>query len=222
MCKSKERGSALITVILVVLVLTMVGLASLFYMTTEERISSVARLEKAAFYAAEVGLRRAERSLTNQATQDSDIISTLLAYETPMNNQWSILHVPPSGGTTHQTAIPFTDTIDPDLQNPREDLAVKLIDPDNAGVPITEMRGILVDDQGYITTYSVYVRNDGDESDEIIDSNNRISLLSVGLLVTPTGQIVRKILEEDIAPVGAGSAPPLFQKNFNQMGTSAS
>ena len=62
-----QKGSALITVVLVVFVLTMVGIAALFFMSTEDRISGTDRLQKAAFYAAETGMRWGERSVITQS-----------------------------------------------------------------------------------------------------------------------------------------------------------
>lgn len=220
MCKSKERGSALITVILVVLVLTMVGIASLFFMTTEERISSVARLEKAAFYAAEVGLRRGEISIRDQYNSRRTVLTDFLTLP-DVQNEYNVLQVPSSGGSNHTTAVVLRDVLglDPEVQVQREDPAIKLIDPDNAVVPIGEMRGFQVDNQGYISTYNLYIRNDDDDTSDTVDSNDRISLISVGLVVTPSGQVVRKIIEEGIAPVGAGSLKFNLQKLANKMGS---
>ena len=61
-----EKGSALITIVLVVFVLTMVGIAGVLYMTVEDRISGNDQILKGALYAAENGLRRGERIITDE------------------------------------------------------------------------------------------------------------------------------------------------------------
>lgn len=223
MCKNNEKGSALLTVILVVLVLTMVGIASVFFMTTEEKVANVSRLEKAAFYAAEIGLRRAETSIQNQYNVNNNCLTIMLNYNPSVQNEWTVLQVPGSATTSvHPTAVVFTDTTDPEAQAVRNDPALEIIDPANAQIPATEMRGFLVDNQGgYVSTYSLYIRNDDDESSHTADVNNIVNVISVGLVVTPGGKVVRKVLEEGIAPVGAGNAGLLFQKGKNMGGTGA-
>ena len=61
-----EKGSALITVILVVLVLSVIGVAALVYMSVEDKVSGSDRLQKEALYAAEAGLRAGEVALGGQ------------------------------------------------------------------------------------------------------------------------------------------------------------
>jgi hypothetical protein len=85
----REKGSALITVILVVLVLTMVGIAGLFFMTTEDRISGVDKMQKAALYAAESGLRVGENIVAGGKLAD------MLSY-TPSSPDG--YYQPPGGG----------------------------------------------------------------------------------------------------------------------------
>ncbi len=220
---NNEKGSALITVILVVLVLTMVGIASLFFMTTEERITNTARLEKIAFYAAEIGLRRAETSIRSQYSVNPNCLTNMLSYNPGVQSEWTVLQVPGCAATTsmHDTAVVFTDPTDLEVQAQRQDPALALIDPDNSAIPPAEMRGFLVDNQGYVSTYNLYLRNDDDESSDTIDGNGIVNAISVGLVVTPTGQVIRKVLEEGIAPVGAGGAGFLFQKGRNMGGTGA-
>ena len=59
--RRSQRGIALITVILMLLVLTALGIGVVVLMTQEDRITSQQDLQKLALYAAEVGLRRGER-----------------------------------------------------------------------------------------------------------------------------------------------------------------
>ena len=78
---NQERGSALISVVLVVFVLTMVGIAGVLYMTMEDKLSSNEKLQQAGLYAAEAGLRAAEQQVKAIAT-DSTSINGLLALTT--------------------------------------------------------------------------------------------------------------------------------------------
>ena len=91
---SSGRGSALITVIVVVLILTVVGLGVAFFSSTEDRISGNAKLSRAGFYAAEAGLRQAEALVTNFTTTLSNSPTVLLS------GTGSDLYSPPGGGRT--------------------------------------------------------------------------------------------------------------------------
>jgi len=207
MLKNKEKGSALIITILVVLVLTMVGIASLFFMTTEERIANVSRLERSAFYAAETGLRAAETSILNQYGSNTNIGTTLLSYQRTTDNVFQV----PNGGTVHPVAVVLTDANSVPQHN--DPITGELI-------PQGEMRGIDIfgNNAGYTLTYSVYVRNDDDELSETVDNNRIISVVSVGTLVTGSGLTIRKVLEEMIGPSNGGGAPGT-QQGQNTGGT---
>lgn len=208
----KEKGSALISVILVVLVLTMVGVASLFFMTTEERISNVARMEKAAFYCAEMGLREAERSIVDGYSANTAYITNAL---NTTQTTYNTLEVP--GGGYNGVVLVDANILE------HNDPALQTIDPSSGGVlvPAGEMRGVLVDDaSGYVSTYSVFVRNNAEEVNAAVDTDNKINIVSVGLVVTPMGQVVRKVIEEQIFP-GAGGGIGTGQKGVNMGGTSS-
>jgi hypothetical protein len=86
----RERGSALISVILVVFVLTMVGIAGVLYMTMEDRLSGNDKLQQTCLYAAELGLAEAEVK-TKAAAGNSGEINALLTAATPYLT-------PPGGG----------------------------------------------------------------------------------------------------------------------------
>ncbi len=206
----KEEGSALISVILVVLVLTMVGVASLFFMTTEERISNVARMEKAAFYCAEVGLREAERNLVEGYDSNTAYLSTTLSTTQTAFNTFEV----PGGG---YDGIVLADANILDHNDP----ALAIIDSESGGiaVPAGEMRGIQVDDaNGYVSTYSVYVRNNPEDPNPVLDGDNKINVVSVGLVVTPMRQVIRKVLEEQISP-GSSGGLGTGQKGINMSST---
>lgn len=210
--KNNENGSALITIILVVLVLTMVGVASLFFMTTEERITSVARMEKAAFYAAETGLRIAEESIQRQYAANSNFISLALQTSPTPPNVFEV----PGGGFD---AVILTDPLY--LQHNDDGLAI--IDPNSPDivVPATFLRGIRVNPAFLpVATCSVYVRNNEEDptKNAVVDGDNKINIVSVGTVITPLGQQVRKVLEEQIAP-GVGGGIGTGQKNLNLSNT---
>lgn len=173
----QERGSALITVILVVFVLTMVGIAALFYMTTEDRISGTDKLQKAAMYAAETGLRWGEKSLLDQAKADPNYIVTALNHVS-MNT----LNVPGGGWA----GIPLTDPT----------VAGEILDQ---GLPAAGS-------DGYTATYSLYVRNNVKDTTNsaTVDGDTRVNLLSVGVITTLDGKTVRKVLEEQMFVGGTG------------------
>ena len=67
------RGSALVSVILVLLVLTIVGVGIAYFTSMEDRLSGNTRIAKAAFYAADAGLRRAELALSNTAGPEEHV-----------------------------------------------------------------------------------------------------------------------------------------------------
>lgn len=74
-----ERGGALIIVLLVVLVLTIIGIAVSYFTQLEDQSSGNIRLAKTAFYAAETGLRTGEVELTQASdlgTGVSDLLRT--------------------------------------------------------------------------------------------------------------------------------------------------
>lgn len=206
----KEKGSALISVILVVLILTMVGVASLFFMTTEERISNVSKMEKAAFYSAEMGLREAERSIVDGYSASTTYITNALNTTQTTYNTFQV----PGGGYNGVVLVDASI-----LQH--DDPALAITDPGSGGitVPAGEMRGIRVDEgNGYVSTYSVYVRNNAEEDSALVDTDVKINIVSVGLVVTPMGQVVRKVMEEQIFP-GAGGGIGTGQKGINMGGT---
>jgi len=74
---NSERGSALIIVVLVVFVLTMVGIASVMFMTMEDRLSGNDKLTKESLYAAEIGLRAGEHQVGALCSTGSPAITAL-------------------------------------------------------------------------------------------------------------------------------------------------
>lgn len=100
----KERGSALVIIILVVFVLTMVGIAGVLFMTMEDRLSGNDKLTKEALYAAEIGLRAGESVVKTQCASGSDGITAMLTgsttYQPPGTGYLAY-----SAGTAYQNVV---------------------------------------------------------------------------------------------------------------------
>jgi hypothetical protein len=193
-----SRGSALVTVILVILVLTIVGLGVAYFAQIEESLSGNARLTRAAFYVAEVGLRKGESVISNSIVGVGISLSTILTCagcSAPLN-------VP--GGGWQGIILHATDP---------EDGGTK--DFVNQTVPVA---GAVVD-RG---SYSLYVRNNPDDPSglEATDSDNVVLLISVGQVQGAGGRLFTKILEEQIL-TGAFGAPVGCQYLTNAGGTSS-
>ncbi len=193
-----SRGSALVTVILVILILTVVGLGVAYFAQIEEGLSGNARLTRAAFYVAEVGLRKGESVISNSIVGVGIALSTILTCggcSPPLN-------VP--GGGWQGIILHATDP---------EDSATK--DFVNQTVPVPG--GVV--DHG---SYSLYVRNNADDPSglETIDTDNVVLLISVGQVQGVGGKNFTKILEEQLL-TGAFGAPVGGQYLTNAGGTSS-
>lgn len=195
-----SRGSALVTVILVILILTVVGLGVAYFAQMEEGLSGNARMMRAAFYVAEVGLRKGETVISNSVVGASISISTILTCA----SCGSYLNVPGGGWQ----GVPL-DATDPEVGGAPvcfRDVAV----PVPAGVGVFD-RG----------TYSLYVRNNPeDQAGATNDSDMIVILISVGQVRGAGGRIFTKILEEQLA-TGAFGAPAFSQYLSNAGGTSS-
>jgi hypothetical protein len=159
---------------------------------SEDRISGTDRLQKAAFYAAETGMRWGERSLITQSSADATWINTSLARATV-----NPLDVPGGGWQ----GIPLTDA--------SVGGAGEVLDQ-----PLSSGQ------EGYTTTYSLYIRNNLEDSSDspVTDGDSAVNILCVATITTPTGQTVRKVLEEQMNVGGAGGQGS-GQKGGNQGGT---
>ncbi|MEJ2368352.1 MAG: PilX N-terminal domain-containing pilus assembly protein [Acidobacteriota bacterium] len=73
--REKEQGSAIIIAILVILVLTLVGVAAALFMNIEDKLSSNDMLSQEAFYAAQAGLHQGEQIVTNYLAAGSSDLS---------------------------------------------------------------------------------------------------------------------------------------------------
>jgi hypothetical protein len=191
-----SRGSALVTVILVVLILTVIGIGIAYFTQMEDRLSGNSRVMRAAFYAADAGIRKGEIviSAVNAGGLPLDTILQYLGATPPLN--------PPGGGW--QAFI--LKAVDP------EDSVIK----EFLNMPIT-LPGAVVD-RG---DYSLYVRNNQEETDPAasatVDRDSIINLISVGRIVAFGGSYT-KILEEQLA-VGSPGIHGGGQKEVDSGGT---
>jgi hypothetical protein len=194
-----RRGSALVTVILVILILTIVGLGVAYFAQMEEGFSGNARMTRAAFYVAEVGLRKGESVISNVVGASIALTSLLTCggCSPPIN-------LP--GGGWQGIILKATD---PEGGVP---------DKEFVDVPVPVPAGVGVFDRG---TYSLYVRNNPeDPAGATNDSDTVVLLISVGRVRGAGGRVYTKILEEQLL-TGSFGAPAFSQYLSNAGGTSS-
>ena len=175
----KEMGSALITVILVILVLTMVGIAGMLFMTVEDMISQNDLLQKEAFYAAESGLRIAEDIVFRRGRSD---LTMELAYNY-------------DGSTVRYTSTASPNPVPPSLGWPtpgnKDDygsapmlLGTYVVDQTSTGDHV--MRNIPIplssNTSGRYAFYTLFLRNNHEDpgGGAVADSDGKINILSYG------------------------------------------
>ena len=200
---AREKGSALITVILVVLVLTMIGLAASLYMTMEDRVSQNDKLSQAAFHAAQSGLKAGEQ-VFNSVTQSQ--LNQLLNPNTFKN----------SANDEPQSLADLTTAAH---------LGTVLYSSGvvTGGIPLLNQPvggGTLVGNQ---EQFSLFVRNDPNDwlngETLYVDNNGAIVLVSRGVVLNANGGVAAvKILAEKI--VFGSNSTPLTSFRNGQWGTS--
>lgn len=203
----RERGSALVSVILVLLVLTIVGVGIAYFTSMEDRLSGNTRITKAGFYAADAGLRRGEALLNEVINLDptacgAQTLSLVLAARTP-----PVLKVP-GGGYDAQVLDLSTISNVACLGTDRKAYL---------NVPIPPPVGVSVVDQ---VTYSLYLRNNEDDAQgtDTLDTDNIVNLVSVGTVQLAAGVVVTKIVEEQLL-LSSGGGSTGAQKDVNAGGT---
>ena len=213
MATTKTRGSALVSVILVLLVLTIVGVGIAYFTSMEDRLSGNTRIAKAGFYAADAGLRRGELAMSDTAGLVNTCAPITLTQILSTGATPSIKV--PGGG---YDAIPLDLTTFTDIDgsgNP----CLKLIDQIKyLDIPVPVVATTPVVDRA---TYSLYVRNNVDDASgsATVDNDSIINLVSVGTVRLATGVTVTRILEEQLI-LSVGGAFGSSQKNLNAGGTS--
>ena len=210
----KEKGSALITVILVTLVLTMVGLAAMLFMSVENTMSANDQGQKEALYLAETGLRAAESKIGSLPV-DSSIINSQLegnSYSTdgttaPQSLQYCTGYAYPGVVLTSVSASPGSQAFGPNFL---------------ASVPVSYTPlGSTSDRTGY---YTVYIRNNPQDYSGscTIDGDGFVEVVSVGQVLA-AGQVkYEKILQETFfLGLGGQGTNWVLQKGLNAGGTNA-
>jgi PilX N-terminal len=209
---TRTRGSALVSVILVLLVLTIVGVGIAYFTSMEDRLSGNTRIARSAFYAADAGLRRAELALSNTAG---------LKNTCPVVTLTQIL----STGSTPAIAVPGGG-------NPAIPLDLTTFNAVDSGgnpcipatdqikflnIPIPVVAGTPVVDRAQ---YSLYVRNNLDDAagTPTTDNDNIINIVSVGSIQLVAGTAVTRILEEQVV-LSIGGSFGSSQKLLNAGGT---
>jgi hypothetical protein len=220
----KESGSALITVILVVLVLTMVGIAGMLFMTIEDLISQNDLLQKEAFYAAESGMRigedivfrRGRNDLTIELCNHYDGSTITYSSIAPPNPVPPSLGWPTPGNKDNYGSGPMllgtymintTDLGDVEMKN----------------IPVPMASGTT----GRYAFYTLFLRNNHEDpgGGAVADSDGKINILSYGWVQDNPDPLAanRHILYEKIVEEGmnlgssGGSRSPNNPGNTGQI-----
>jgi hypothetical protein len=203
----RPRGSALVSVILVLLVLTIVGVGIAYFTSMEDRLSGNTRIAKAAFYAADGGLRRAELALSN-TTGLINTCAPITLTQILSTGSTPVLNVPGGG----YAAIPL------DLTSFNAAGCLPVADQlKYLDIPIPVAAGTPVVDRA---AYSLYVRNNIDDASgtATTDTDGIINIVSVGSVQLVAGTAVTRILEEQVI-LSVGGSFGSSQKNLNAGGT---
>ncbi|HPW54731.1 MAG: hypothetical protein KA072_03425 [Thermoanaerobaculaceae bacterium] len=215
----KQRGIALVTVVLILLVLTVLGLTATIMMTQEDRLSSRMELQKEAFYAAEAGMRHGER-VCNGITFTADALTSMLrepfAAHAPAPNPATSPGLPQHPGPSRDPADWTNDRLGnflrelADESNAAGELVSVAYPISNREVSIASLSGRGRNRRAY---YSLYVRNNPEDMGNLQvpplnqDPDNRLRLVSVGFVtdgngVNNLGQanvLAVRILEEELS-----------------------
>lgn len=196
----RQRGIALVTVILALLVLTVLGIAAAVLMTQENRVASRQDQLKAAFYAAEVGLRQGETVFAATPYQNALLTGFL--------QHVSVASTPAAPGAVNPPQAPAPW----DLTH----LGTYLTSVSGGGVELADQE--VTERVGSTTLqrvrayYSLYVRNNPEDRDPAtglpdpaVNHDSRLRLVSIGFLTDNNGiandgsanVLAVKIIEEE-------------------------
>jgi hypothetical protein len=209
-----QRGSALLTAILVLLILSAVGAAAVFLMREESTQSASVADAKLALYAAENGLRRGEAVLSNVGAFS---INTLLQHDSSGD--------PATPAMTPQRPRHPTD---PKLSGTYDvaHLGTYLI---SGGTPLA-VQQVQIPVQGTGPArdvfYSLCVRDNPEDitatspNSNQVDSDAKVRLISVGWVQGGNRVLAVKVLEEEYNFTGVSQSSSA-QKLVNAGGTSS-
>jgi type IV pilus assembly protein PilX len=204
--RTNQRGVAMITTILVLLVLTALGIVAAALMTQEDRISQRQDVQRAAFYVAEAGLRLGETRL-NALTFSNVDVSAMLAHTAVASNSLLTPPVPvhPLPWDTAHLGTYLTDTAGSEFAAREVPLASLIAAP------------------GRRAFVSLYVRNNREDFVPANPSNNSddaVRLVSVGWIEQSGRALAIKMLEEEFRWISSGGGFGL-QKLADSGGTSS-
>ena len=214
MRKNTERGSAMLTAILVMLILSAVGAAAVYLMRQESAQSATVMDTKLAMDAAETGLRRGEAIL---ATAGVFSVNTLLQHDS--NGDPATPAMDPDH-PRHPTDPKLSGTYD------ATHLGTYLLDggTPQAVIPVpSASQGSGPSPQAF---YSLCVRDNPEDIDPnnassaTVDSDSKVRLVSVGWVQVGNRVLAVKMLEEEYNFSGVSQSPSA-QKLVNAGGTSS-
>jgi Tfp pilus assembly protein PilX len=203
----REKGVALLTVVLILLVLTVLGMTATMMMTQEDRLSSRQEILKEAFYAAEAGLRQGE-ALCTTTEFTADRLTKLL------QQTFSSMPACPAANPT----LPVHPAVGRDSRNwTVQALGNYLGDGSATPIPIVNHEVVLASLAGLGRTrrayYSLYIRNNPEDMGNTVsppinqDPDNKLRLVAVGFItdgdgVDPTtfaaNVLAVRVLEEEL------------------------
>jgi len=210
-----QRGAAIITVVLILLVLTVLGITAAMLMTQEDRTSARQDHLRAALYVAEAGLRRGEEAI--QTLRGDRIGDALVLASSSLQNwhsdpakpiihpvwarpaTWDVEHLGTYARLTYDTAGAA------EMANQEVSLAM---DSRAGGPPLRAF-------------FSLYLRNNPEDASGTVTADNDqiVRLVSVGWVANVDGRpLAVKILEEEF-DLSAEFVARGTQEGQNQGGT---
>ncbi len=203
--RANERGVAIITVVLILLLLTVLGLAASMMMTQEDTTSSRMDQQRAALYVAEAGLRRGEDVL--HGVQYTNInLNNLINYTSTTATVAAQPPVPQRPANRHDFTLTKLGTYLTTVPGGGIELSNQPLISGTSGTG------------GRRAFYSVYVRNNPEDTSPTVNSDPIIRLISVGWIAQDGRPLAVKILEEEFNYSGVSQSPS-SQKQTNQGGT---
>lgn len=208
-----KRGSALITVILMLLVLTVVGVGVAYLTQVEDKITGNDRFLKSAFYAAEAGLRLGEAVIAAEILFPSQLGPNLLQAAGVAGGGTTPDLVLPGGG---RAGLVLRLGAGPTEYSPAVSSTCCTVAP----VSLTGTGGP-PDAQATQARFTLYVRNNEDDpsGQATVDTDAKVQLISVGQVfvgfTTPRPVAITKILEEQITFVKEGTQGPDQKGGFS-------
>jgi hypothetical protein len=212
--KSNQRGVALITVLLILLILTALGITASMLMTQEDRTSSRQDAMRAALYAAEAGLRRGEATLNSQVLLGvpHDVLTALLGRASVSTQAWTNSPAQPTPPTKGSLGTWTPQRLGTYLVGTGASGFVELV---NQPVAVGGSTGV---GPKYKAFFTLYVRNNPEDiaSTVLTDTDAIVRLVSVGFITDATATLsgttlsgnyavlAVKILEEELAWGGSG------------------